>query len=246
MLFILLFWFVLSPIPLKESDHRGDQFIIWNVGQGQWATYDTLETCYHFDVGGEHFPLKKIRQLCRHKHNEIYISHWDMDHMSGLKFLNHWPQVCRRQDPLGRASAKKDQLLFHFKTCSEPANPDIQKVFPFPDDQAKLPDISNARSFVFIVKKWLIPGDSRQEEEKIWSLRLPTDISGLVIGHHGSKTSSSLDLLRRLSQMRWAIASARWRKYKHPHPSVLQSFASQKKRVLRTEDWGNFYFDVSR
>jgi hypothetical protein len=72
MLLILFLWFFLSPIPLKESDHKGEQFIIWNVGQGQWTTYDTLEICYHFDVGGEHFPLKKIRQLCRHKQNEIY------------------------------------------------------------------------------------------------------------------------------------------------------------------------------
>lgn len=246
MVFFIFLWLLFSPTQINDLDHLKDRLIIWNVGQGQWTTYNTLDTCYHFDVGGEHFPLGKIRQLCRHKQNELYISHWDLDHMSGLKFLNLWPQVCRRQDPLGTASVKKTQSLSQFKICTGPANLDIKKVFPFPSDEDRIPDISNARSFVFRVKKWLIPGDSRQEEEKIWSLRLPANITGLVIGHHGSKTSSSLELVRRLPQLRWAIASARWRKYKHPHPSVLQSFASQKKRVLRTEDWGNFYFDVSR
>ncbi len=243
MLLILFLWIFLSPTQLKDAHHFDDSFVIWNVGQGQWITYNTLTTCYHFDVGGEFFPLRKIKQLCRDKQNELYISHWDFDHLSGLKHLANWSRVCRRQDPLGTAAFKKMKLLAHFPFCQDPPHPEIKLIFPLKKEQGQLPDISNAQSQVFLFKNWLIPGDSRQEEEKIWSLRVPDNVKALVVGHHGSRTSSSPELIRRIPKLQWAIISARWRRYKHPHPLTLLNFSQQKKRVLRTEDWGNFRFE---
>lgn len=246
MIFFLTVWILFSPTFLSENKHFSDLFIVWNVGQGQWVTLDTLEVCYHFDLGGEFFPLKKISSLCQHKQNEIYISHWDIDHISALKHISNWPRVCRRLDPLGESSPQKMKWLAQFKICSDDSKTKIQKIFPDHQEEKKLPEISNAQSQVLVVRHWLVPGDSRREEEALWSQRLSLHkITGLVLGHHGSKTSNSDLLIRRLPELRWAIASARWRRYKHPHPSVLMNFKKQKKRVLRTEDWGNFYFQAN-
>ena len=248
MFILITLWILLSPTQIKELNHFHDSFIVWNVGQGQWATLNTLTTCYHFDLGGERFPLAKIKARCRSKKNEIFISHWDLDHMSALRYLARWPRVCRREDPLGSSvSAFKTQLLFHFKPCAYALaqNLFIKKIFPYADEETWLPEISNAKSKVFIVGEWLIPGDSRIEEEVIWANRLQgRKIKGLIIGHHGSKTSSSELLIRNLPDLHWAISSARWRRYKHPHPAVLINFKKQKKRILRTEYWGNFYFET--
>ena len=269
-MFVFLFlWILFSPAKISDSNQLRSYFIIWNVGQGQWTTFSNLDNCYHFDLGGEFFPLKKLRKKCYLKNNHLYISHWDSDHMSALRFLKKWPQVCREEDPIGTAKESKQNLLNEFGLCKKVKDQvrknitdlvggknqisdkndtnflRIEKIFPLGIEESSLPDISNAKSKVYLVNNWLVSGDSRAEEEILWAHRLTKkSVKGFVIGHHGSKTSNSEYLVSRLPALKWAIASSRWRRYKHPHPSVINNFKKYNKRVLRTEDWGNFFFEL--
>ncbi len=247
LLAFLFLWIFLSPAKIYDSNEFHSYFIVWNVGQGQWTSFVTSDICHHFDLGGEFFPLKKIRKKCYAKNNHLYISHWDSDHMSALRFLKKWPKICRQEDPIGSAKENKLNLLNHFSLCNAINSNSlaVEKIFPLGIEENFLPDISNAKSKVYLVKDWLISGDSRAEEELLWAPRLAKKIvKGFVIGHHGSKTSNSDYLLRQLPALQWAIASSRWRRYKHPHPLVINNFKKHNKKILRTEDWGNFFFEL--
>jgi competence protein ComEC len=89
----------------------------------------------------------------------------------------------------------------------------------------------------------LAPGDSPRDEEKKWIHHFAglERVRVLVLGHHGSRTSTSQDLLAKLSGVRVAIASARFRRYGHPHTEVVRELAQRKISLLRTEEWGTIH-----
>jgi competence protein ComEC len=66
----------------------------------------------------------------------------------------------------------------------------------------------------------------------------------LVLGHHGSRTSTSSLLLDHLPRLTAAVSSARFRKYGHPHARVRRDLAKRHIPLLRTEEWGNLHFEL--
>lgn len=239
---IILFSLVtLSATPLGFLQSTKSYFIVWNVGQGQWASWINPESCTHFDMGGEHLPAKKLKSLCRLKTNYIYISHWDWDHISFAgRARRLFPQACVALAPLGKSSARKMKMLAAFESCPAPTK-NISSLLPV----AKGKDSNDLSHVLLLQKKILIPGDSPKKQEKIWSQHpsLKT-VRWLLLGHHGSRTSTSAELLGKLPHLKIAIASARFKKYGHPHGEVLVRLKNQKVPVLRTEDWGHLWFEL--
>jgi competence protein ComEC len=104
---------------------------------------------------------------------------------------------------------------------------------------------TNSRSHVVRFGDFLMPGDSPRKQENLW--RLDPDFHSakiLVLGHHGSHTSTSEILLKSLPQVRMAVSSARWARYHHPSPEVITVLRRQHIALLRTEDWGNLWFQL--
>jgi len=221
-------------------------FIIWNVGQGQWITALTPFHCHHFDWGGEKFPIQTFKTICNDKVNEFYFSHWDWDHIGGLRYLSQLNiKACLRVGPGGKSpSIRKSGLFLGIPICPLPEDTQIQ-LLPFPKNVLRA-NTSNEESHVFIFQnKFLIPGDSTQRAEKQWgqNSRLQK-IQFLSLGHHGSRTSTSGYLLQHLPRLKLAVASARFRKYGHPHLEVLQKLKQKKIPVLSTEYWGSIWIEI--
>lgn len=239
--FLLLF---LSPIVLTSNLSLNSFFIVWNVGQGQWATLVQPKVCHHFDMGGERSPLRKVQKICRNKKNLIYLSHWDWDHISfALKAQKVLSDSCLKVAPLGKSSPYKMILLKAYKMCPADilANETVRELtlFSTQDLRKKTNDLSRV---LVAQNKILIPGDSPTKEEKNWSQQIPTNtLRILILGHHGSKTSSSDYLLSHLRELKVAIASARFARYGHPHPEVVHRLHKYRVPLLRTEDWGNLW-----
>jgi competence protein ComEC len=236
---------LLSPTVISKEALFKSSFIVWNVGQGQWTTLVDSQFCYHFDMGGERSPLSQVKRVCAEKENRIYLSHWDWDHISfALKAQKILKKACLAIPPLGKSSAYKMRILKAYKKCDLPSTADIslQELTHFtPEDLGKK---TNDLSHVLVAEKSiLIPGDSTSQQEKIWSYEkglLQTRL--LVLGHHGSKTSTSDELLSHLPRLKIAVASARQARYGHPHFEVLERLKKYRVPVLRTEDWGNIWF----
>lgn len=231
-IFLLVF---LSAIPTKHFPSIAGQ-VVWNVGQGQWFTVISKDLCYHFDMGGEKAPLKAIQHHCELRKNIVFLSHWDWDHISFLKAkqLRSLKNICVAQKPQGLASQSKKRLLASYKPCTGEHPLPLWSPLKFRSP--------NDSSHVFIFQKWLLPGDSPKKQEKIWRQKTELhQVRYLLLGHHGSRTSTSDDLLQSLPHLRVAIASARFQKHGHPHPQVQGRLRMRKVPLLKTEDWGNIW-----
>lgn len=217
------------------------QLVIWNVGQGQWITEVHDDHCIHFDLGGEIDVSSKALKLCLRKQNYLYLSHWDWDHISyAAKFAARVQTACLASLPEGPASLRKREMIERIPICKQtPA--EVRVLYrPFPRPRLLSNDLSQVlESKTF---RTLIPGDSTKSQEKIWSPAVPSKILGLVLGHHGSRTSTSPQMMAHLSNLKWAVASARKKKYGHPHKEVVAILKKAKVPLLRTEDWGNLHF----
>jgi competence protein ComEC len=238
----IVFLIVLLYPNLVASD-RWNEMVVWNVGQGQWLTHIQPHSCDHFDMGGEFATWSEVIKACGDRPNRLFLSHWDSDHIGFIpKAKRLLPEICLAVPPKGGPpSIDKRMLLKDIPSCllrdSKLGVTAIQTFSLSNED----PPLANA-SHVFVVdNKWLIPGDSPQREERIWlNEPLPFDnIDRLILGHHGSRTSTSAQLLRRLVHLKVAVTSARRYKFGHPHRQTVQKLHKLGIEPLRTEDFGN-------
>lgn len=239
--FVLIFLIItLSATPLRDSGFH-KYLVVWNVGQGQFVTAIEEDECLHFDVGGEFFPFRKLSSLCRDRQNKIFLSHWDWDHIGGLA---KWPKVftnsCIAVAPIGPTSDHKKNILDRFTPCAPNA-------ISVAETKTWTPQVSkdtNSESHVTVFKDFLIPGDSPKTQERLWE-HIPWihQTRVLILGHHGSRTSTSPDLLNELPHLHTAVASARWARYKHPHAATVALLRKRRIALLKTEDWGSIWFE---
>lgn len=226
---------------------NSSKLIIWNVGQGQHITHLNESTCWHFDLGGEHFDWKKLKYLCGDKKNAVIISHVDYDHLNGLsQAWRHLKQICIFPPSYQQINLGKYKTLLRYSKCADHW---LKQNFILQINRNHNLNVKreNQLSRVLLLKnKVLIPGDSTSVEEKIWSKNISKNIpiQLLILGHHGSKTSTSKALLQRLPHLQMAIASSRYQKYRHPHPETLYRLKKNKTPVLKTEDWGHIIFEL--
>lgn len=238
--FIPLLLFFASFLFNPSEDFKEDQLIVWSVGQGQMVTYSSGQTCHHFDMGGEKFPKKKIFKLCKDKKNKVRYTHWDQDHINfSLQAKRIFPSLCRvvslrQRLPLSR---KKRWMIQKIPPCTAQHYPDIRElILP----ETAQPKNSNESSRIFIIKKQvLIPGDSNQRMEKYWSSLVKDPIQILIAGHHGSFSSTSYFLLDHLPHLSLAVASARRKRYGHPHFQTIKRLNKRGVRLLSTEDFNH-------
>ena len=85
----------------------------------------------------------------------------------------------------------------------------------------------------------LITGDAPRETERLFCARteLP-DTEVLVVGHHGSATSTSQQLLE-AARPDAAVISVGYNTYGHPSPEVLERLAAYNIQVFRTDEEGD-------
>ncbi|EPT49448.1 hypothetical protein SAG0048_02970 [Streptococcus agalactiae FSL S3-003] len=60
----------------------------------------------------------------------------------------------------------------------------------------------------------------------------------LKAGHHGSKGSSSLSFLKKLSPSVVLVSAGKNNRYQHPHQETLQRFQKIKSKIFRTDQSG--------
>lgn len=231
---------------IYPADYK-NEWVAWYVGQGQWITHITSMTCHHYDVGGEFFGFqlikKKLQYLCKNKKNIIKLSHWDYDHYLHVSSIAKiFKSLCWYKMP-AFSKIKKSLLKvinLGIPICLNELNKADNSSVWSPKKFVN----SNQSSLVFLQENVLITGDSGVDEEKLWveQLQKLSEAKYLVLGHHGSKTSTGHVLLQNIPSLLQAIASSRFSKYGHPHIQTIQRLNTYNIPLLRTEDWGNIWF----
>lgn len=250
----LFFIFLIVTFKIKSAvapEYR-DLWVIWNVGQGQWVTHILTDECRHYDIGGEFGSFKHVkRQLlieCGTHLNRIYLSHWDTDHFLNLPLLARaLPKVCWQDRPQVFENKKSAQkiLQLNIPFC-EPIAAE-QSLHPLSWISSNITE-TNKSSHITIDNGVLNTGDSPISVERLWCTEMPglQNIQVLMLGHHGSRTSTGSELLGHLTGLNWAAASARMAKYGHPHAETILRLAQKSIPVIRTEIWGNIWFQTGR
>lgn len=248
--------YILLSLILGPSARANDlsEFVVWNVGQGLWTSEVTPTLCRHYDMGGEHAPWSEIQRICAHRDNRVSFSHWDWDHIGFIaRSRAQLSSVCIEAPPAGPAPAHRRHLLDGLPDCPDQVGGAID-ISSHPRPRFKHESSANEWSRVFLLhapssnenRFVLVPGDSVKNDEKIWALRLPSRRTWLlVLGHHGSRTSTSDLLLMHLPRIRMAIASCRFAKYGHPHAEVMARLKKRGIALLKTEDWGSLHFELA-
>lgn len=234
---LLLFFLLLRPEFISHDLMA--QFVIWNVGQGQMMSYISETFCVHIDIGGDRTPpLKKIAQLCSQKTNQLLITHYDWDHIQFYnKILRKIPQLCLLEKVPDDLDLKKKKFLADAHLCPAVKNSFVRTIFTpsqFSENQSRIYILNN---------QWLITGDTPGRSE----LRILNQLKGLrlthlILGHHGSKTSTTQALLNHLPDLQQAVVSARKKRYGHPHPIIVQRLQKKAVPLVSTELFGNLHF----
>jgi competence protein ComEC len=87
--------------------------------------------------------------------------------------------------------------------------------------------------------EFLLMGDAEESMERELVARGAIgDVTVLKVGHHGSKTSTSAELLSAALPEASVIQVGK-NSYGHPHESVLSRFSALGSRVLRTDEMGD-------
>lgn len=241
LVWVCLLVIIFQSHPIQPDEAR-DQWVVWNVGQGQWITRVKGPHCWHFDFGGEKNPIREVRELCRWKKNFFILSHEDRDHYSFLpSAAKHLPRSCLYGPSWHRIDEKK--VAHHglpFCDSEVPLKPTLIHNSP----EAKSLKETNAKSQWASFDHWLLTGDSskkgeRDKVEKIKDLDWK-NLEVFILGHHGSRYSNSLELLQKLKNLHLCISSSRFKKYGHPHQETIKRIKPFCP-LLRTEDWHHIH-----
>ena len=221
--------------------------------QGDFALTDCGSLNRWKDAGGiaaEALQSAGCRQL-----RYLLLTHYDYDHVSGVQGLLERVGAETLLCPpdggdtdaqaaiLAAAEANGTEVRFITEETTLPLGEATLTVYPPLGD-----DSSNERGLVYLVSAGdydlLITGDidAEMEQRLIERYDLP-DIEALVVGHHGSKYSTSSELLDAL-RPETAFISVGSNSYGHPSDQAMERLAERDITIYRTDLQGDLRLSV--
>ncbi len=242
------------------------EIVFLDVGQGDavavrspagwWVVVDTGPRGRSWDAGAR-VVIPYLRGRGAARLEGLILTHPDLDHIGGAEVVTEALHPRFIMDPA--QAAGKDAYVDVLQVAQDNGIPWIEarRGFVLDLDGARLevlyPDgpsttpagrsDSNAQSVVVLVQygvfEALLTGDAPTEVEEVLLADLPAELELLKVGHHGSNTSTSPDLLSKTSPESAVISVGARNRYGHPHPDVLQRLYAAGLRVLRTDERGH-------
>ncbi len=181
----------------------------------------------------------------------LIITHGDYDHMGeAINLVNNFKVEkvifnCGSYNDLEKELIKVlDKKKIKYYSCIKELNVDKNKLHFL---QTKEYDNENDNSNVIYTElngyKFMFMGDasSTTEKEILNKYNLP-DIDVLKVGHHGSKTSSSKELINEIKPNYSIISVGKNNRYGHPNKEVLDNLEDSK--IYRTDQDGSIIFKI--
>lgn len=227
-----------TPLPTPDAD--SPRLVVPHVGQGSGALVFDDAGAIAFDAGPDSSESisNALRDIGVARVDLLVVSHWDLDHVGGLDALIRNGQVrgiLHGGEPVDgwmreRKAAWCRKLQDGCRIASEGMTFDaldgrkLQVVRSSP-----MAPSENERSLVVrLVDRegaglLLVPGDlDTSGEASILAHGAPLSASALLVGHHGSRGSSSLAFLGRVGARVAIIQAGDGNAYGHPHAQALE------------------------
>jgi len=234
-----------------------------DVGQGDSILIRQKTSNILIDTGGDTFYKEKelaktitvpyLKSEGIHKLNFLIISHGDFDHMGEAVNLVENFKVEKVIFNCGEFNDLETDLIkvlnkkkIPYYSCIKELNIDNNKLYFL---QTKEYDNENDNSNVMYTEidsyKFMFMGDAGVEKEKdILSKYNISDIDALKVGHHGSKTSSSIDFINEINPKYSIISVGKNNRYGHPNKEVLENLKDSK--IYRTDQNGSVMFKIKK
>jgi len=246
-----------------ELPYRKEVMMIDLGGQVRFQAMEWMRPSQPFEVGKD-ILLPYLRYRGINKIDRIIISHGHYDHFGGIEGLLGEIKIERlyrspipsqgvfEREWLGRVHEEGIQIYGLFKGHSwQTKQAFFQVVFPDPPTATqahpfKLHDYNLVLWSHIYGVSFLWTGDLEAEREKeiiSWYPGIKADI--LKVGHHGSLTSTSAELLNQLKPSIALISVGRRNLYRHPHPEVIARLTEREVDIFRTDEMGGIYIQLS-
>ncbi|MDO4517536.1 MAG: DNA internalization-related competence protein ComEC/Rec2 [Bacillota bacterium] len=246
-----------------QTVRRADLTVtVLDVGQGQSVVLTSGNTTALVDCGGTKNPgdtaAGYLQSVGKGTLDLLVLTHFHADHAGGVPELMGRVRVkamalpdVDRDSPLRReieALAQAQGTEIHYIT--ETTRTDLEKAVLtlHPPLSGNKEVNEQCLTLVCTSGDWdaLITGDMPGTEEQRLAARgvLP-DAELLVVGHHGSKTSTSQALLEAVSPA-WAVISVGYNNYGHPAQETLDRLSALDITCYRTDQTGSVTLYANR
>ena len=259
-------WSVILCVPLfLPTKTLPFNFTVLDVGQGQAVAIHDQNHQVLIDTGGSYneekfsladkvlipyFVNQGITRL-----DEVFLSHLDKDHSGAFPKLQSHMKVQKLTTNEQYPTPFEFCYAGQTKTYGETS---VQVLSP--TSAVQNPKERNEKSCVLYVthhqQHFLIMGDAGVETEQYLMQNYPDlKVNILVLGHHGSKFSSSIEFLRHYHPDIAIASVGRFNRYGHPSIEVQQRLktlgiplwtTSQKGTITFTDTSVNFQRDTKR
>ena len=182
----------------------------------------------------------------------LILSHGDYDHMGeAINLVNNFKVEkvifnCGPFNDLEKDLIKVlDKKEIKYYSCIEELNIDNNKLYFL---QTKEYDNENDNSSVIYTEldgyKFMFMGDaSITTEKEILNKYNLSNIDVLKVGHHGSKTSSSINFINQINPKYSIISVGKNNRYGHPNKEVLKNL--NQSTIYRTDQDGSIMFKIN-
>ena len=235
-----------------------DEVRMLDVGQGLAVIFAADGHALIYDTGarfsarfsiGSAVVLPRLQKSAVRTVDELIISHSDQDHAGGAEALLAGAAgagVTVDHIRGGQPVAGIELTLCPQHSGWATLSPNLRwRVLPLPaGHQASLRTLDNNRSCAVQLDwfgvRFLLPGDLEQDAERAlveqYGKALQSDI--LVVGHHGSRSSSSRAFLQAVAPQQAWISAGFNNRFGHPHADVIRRLEQDGIRWLNTADSG--------
>jgi len=233
-----------------------------DVGQGDcavivtpWRNVIVIDTggLNSFDTGAN-IVSPFLRSLGKKSVDYLLLSHYDNDHVGGLKGLLRNVKVRTIILPNERIT-EASRRFYELCTSNEAEKVIAKQGMHFTIDKVSLEILSVGDSSIvgneastiarisYEGKRFLFTGDmdAKREENAMFNPR--TDV--LKVAHHGSMSSSTEEFIARAQPKIAVVSVGAFNRYGHPHKSVLERLKKVDAKVLRTDRNGCIKLQLS-
>lgn len=256
---------------LRRQD-PGDalQITVLDVGQGSCVFIRDEEHAFLIDAGSsssEDVGIRRILPFLRHqgvRHlDALILTHADSDHYSGMEELLQDPALSVGCLAMTACSAEDEELNF-LRRDAEMSGVSVRVLeegdrwkagksrfrccYPDAEEQERFAKVDkNETSLVIRLEREgfsaVFPGDLGEEGERCLLEREGAGQADLlVVGHHGSRGSSSEAFLHKVLPRYAVISCQKNNRYGHPHRETLERLSDVGAIVLGTYEKGAVTF----
>lgn len=260
---ITLLFFLLAVFFIKNIFFIGDNNLLFihyiDIGQGDSILIKTPQNKNILVDSGDNKAEDKLASYLAlnnvKKLNMIIATHPDTDHIGGLDMVVNDFKVDNFFMPDIKSDSKNynrllDALdnkkltpkpLYQGDTINIDTDIILQIISPIKD---KVYENNNEFSIAFRLiyknSSFLFMADSEKENENdILSENINVQSDVIKLGHHGSKTSSSMEFLNSVNPKLAIISSGKDNKFNHPHKEVIDILNELEIPYLDTKDKGD-------